>query len=179
MHDVTHFDPAMGASPILRFAADDLPSPANWHCLTAFYAGSSLLTSAPNFAAVATACRGDLVYLATPYSKLVLDEAGQFDEYLSITAADAASHWAARFAVNGITAVSPIVLADGLIGMDRHKLIDPLVAEFWTNWCRPLLDACAVVVVPPIAGWSESVGIWHEVRAQLARQRRVYLIAGG
>jgi hypothetical protein len=159
------------------FSADDRPSPQAWAELFAFYAGSSLLTVAAHFADVARACSGDLVYLATPYSVEVVDGQGRFDISMSAAMAEVAAAWSLRCAAAGITALSPIAMSHAMVAADAYDQIDPLAAPFWTAWCRPMLAACPVVLVPPISGWDRSVGIWHEVRAHLARQRRVYLIA--
>lgn len=123
--------------------------------------------------------RGRLVYLATPYSKVVVDAAGQFRPQRSFVAGQRAAVWARRLAVEGVTAVSPIVQAASMVSAHsafEPAPLDPLDAVFWGAWCLPLLRASRAVVVPPIPGWRESDGIWHEVRTALHGMRPVFVI---
>lgn len=125
--------------------------------------------------------RGRLVYLATPYSREVLRRDGAWDLGLSMVAADRAAHHARRLMMHGVTAVSPIVLAAGMVHACRgtERAVDPLADDLWRRWCRPLLDACAAVVVPDIAGWQRSFGVHHEVAVALRAGLRVYFYAEG
>jgi len=79
--------------------------------------------------------------------------------------------------MRGVTAVSPIVLADGMCHATEH--LDPLDVRFWTRWCAPILAAARAVVVPDIPGWSRSEGVWHEVREALGRSLPVHVYARG
>ena len=127
---------------------------------------------------VARNCMGELAYLATPYTKLAANSE-RFSELASERCSIHAAVWAAALAVEGVTAVSPIVQAhemvmSGLVG----DQMDPLDAAFWERWCRPLLTASGVVIIPPIKGWQDSAGIWAEVCQALKLQKRVFVIGG-
>lgn len=120
---------------------------------------------------------GRLVYLASPYSREVLT-GGRFDPVLGEGMAAEAARWVAILAKAGITAVSPIVQAQAAVSQADGQ-IDPLDAGFWMRWCLPMLRACEALVVPPIHGWSRSVGVWQETQDMLRHGRAVYLLAGG
>ncbi|WP_306131023.1 DUF1937 family protein [Roseovarius sp. MMSF_3350] len=126
---------------------------------------------------VVSECRGRLCYLATPYSKMVLDDAGRWSREKSITAAILAGRWVRDFALDGVTALSPIALCCAALDADHVTgYLDPLDAVFWENWCRPMLNASGAVIVPPLPGWQESVGIGVEVRAALQIGLPVYVM---
>lgn len=120
------------------------------------------------------------VYLATPYSKRVLD-GGQFSIDLSSAVAFEAAVRQMYLARNGVTAVSPIVQAHLMLaaGIGVPELLHEwaLDAPFWTRWCEPMLDASAWLYVPDLPGWRESDGIRHEVAHALRRLKPV-LIGG-
>lgn len=130
------------------------------------------------------------VYLATPYSREVVDDDGVWSAGLNHHLGSAAARAAMDLMERDITAISPIALASVMLtassavvhdrgrALWRHR-IDPLDAEAWTSWCGPLLSACDAVVVPDIPGWDRSVGILQEVREALLRVKPVYLYAGG
>ena len=119
------------------------------------------------------------VYLATPYSREVVDEHGEWDAFLSGRMDMLAGQWVGNLATAGITSVSPIVLACSAICMDVKRQIDPLDTAFWTSWCAPLLAASASVVVPPIEGRWRSSGVLHEVEWAIAHNMPVYLLEEG
>lgn len=155
-----------------------LPSAPAWdHPGLALYDGLLLHRNAP-IEMVAVRGRNALNYLATPYSKRAVDEAGRWCERGSRAAWIEAEVWAAAFAERGVSAVSPIAQACGLIHIGQGR-VDPLDHRFWTGWCAPLLAASGAVIVPPIEGWAESLGVWQEVREMLYRMRPVYLIEEG
>jgi hypothetical protein len=127
------------------------------------------------------------VYLATPYSRECLDVLGAWSHDESDRCAHRASVCAAELLALGVTAVSPIALAVGMINATCHHgyraarrtpSIDPLDAAMWTRWCQPLLNVCGAVVVPDIPGWDKSAGIWHEVGFAIDRQIPVFIYAG-
>ena len=143
------------------------------------YAGKSLLYRNARLADVIAHCRGRLVYLATPYSKIAVGDDGQWDVGLSFDAMMRAAHWARHLALEGITAVSPIVQSAEMVHAScvfESDPLDPMDADFWTAWCAPLLEASAAVVVPPIRGWRESLGIRHEVIEALTSGRPVFVL---
>lgn len=153
-------------------------SEPNWPALIGAetYSKSSLLHVGADRHMVADRCGGHAVYLATPYSKEVLDRSGNWSLALSLEASKRASREAVRLAAIGVTAVSPIVLAHEMVSMASF---DPLDQKFWTQWCRPILNACGAVVVPNIQGWDASHGIWHEVTVALTSNRPVFVYAAG
>lgn len=126
---------------------------------------------------------GRLVYLATPYSREVLDARGQWDHHKSYNQKYGAAKAALALLEVGVTALSPIILSAEIIhaSMRDEKpvpRIDPLDAVLWESWCRPMLDVCCAVVVPDLPGWQRSVGIWTEVVRALDRQCPVFVYAG-
>lgn len=119
--------------------------------------------------------RGRLVYLATPYSREVVDpQSGRFEVWRGEAMAYEAARWSAIFAASGVTAISPIVAAHAA---DAGGSLDPLDASFWTAWCAPLLSACGAVVVPPIVGRERSSGVFYEAAFALRRNVRVMVVA--
>jgi len=160
----------------------DLPQTPDW-TPGALGALEAHLRRDAGFFAAAGDLRGCLVYLATPYSKLAVDERGRFSLGASLHAQMAATSWTSRFARAGVSAVSPIVMSADMVHFDqaqeRRPLLDPLDAPFWERWCRPLLLAADAVAVPPIAGWAQSAGIWREVLASLSALKPVWIIREG
>jgi len=156
----------------------DLPKTCDWgHMALGAYAGAGLLYRDAPLAAVVAQARGQMAYLATPYSKIAVGDDGVWDPGRSLEAAVGAARWGMLLAAEGVTAVSPIVQAVEMVHADRAQLLDPLDAVFWERWCRPLLDASDMVIVPPMSGWQHSDGIWAEICAALGRQCRVFLIS--
>jgi len=125
-----------------------------------------------------------IAYLATPYSKVVLDADGLWDQRLSLDASARAARASAALARHGVTALSPIVQTaemchcSSLSARDPGAL-DPLDAAFWTRWCAPLLAAARAVIVPDIPGWDQSDGIWAEVVSALGCNLPVYVYDRG
>lgn len=153
----------------------------NWSSptLDAFSDGG-LLHRNCSLADVVAKCRGRLCYLATPYTKTVIDLDGDWNFGASMVSSEVACQWARRLCIEGVTAVSPVIQSVEMVHsdfLDQH--LDPLNSVFWTRWCRPLLAASDVVIVPPIAGWDSSDGIWAEVISALGSNREVFLIAHG
>lgn len=153
------------------------PPRPDWDWLRATYPGNVLLHVDCPLAAVAGHLRGRLAYLATPYSKLVVNDDLQFQRALAFDVEIRTARWARRLAVDGVTVASPILTVCAIIGADVEGHIDPLDDTFWTNWCRPMLTACGSVVIPPMAGWDESRGVWGEACWALRHNVPVWLIA--
>lgn len=162
MRDLPPFDP------------DRPPPEPAWDRLFDLYGG--VCVGRIPFVAAAARLRGRLVYLATPYSREVLDAAGEFCPARSAWSAARAAAWAQRFATEGVTAVSPIVQAVAMLGVRGGGGLDPLDAAFWDDWCRPLLRASDAMVVPAMPGWDRSVGVWREACATVRIQRRVHIL---
>lgn len=154
------------------------PKSPDWGCAAMeAYAESGLLAIDEPFERAASVCRGRLVYLATPYSKPVLDENGAWCLYRSSRLGQEAELWMTRFASIDVTAISPIAAAARMLELPMG--IDPLDQQFWTRWCAPILRASGVVVVPAIDGWRESDGVWHEATEALSANRPVLLLRAG
>ena len=160
-----------------------LPTKPDWtHPDLDTYAGDLLRRDA-TMADVVGECRGRLAYLATPYSKIALSNNGVWDYSASMVAMTRAARWARMLAIEGVTAISPIIQSVEMVhaGVSLASLseMDPLDAVFWEGWCSPLLLKADVVIVPPITGWAESVGIWIEACTALRSNRQVFLIKPG
>jgi hypothetical protein len=123
--------------------------------------------------------RGRPVYLASPYSKRVLNAAGQWDAHLSMICALEAAEEAADLMRRGVTALSPIVQAHVMVRsvIDGPLPVDPMDQAAWGDWCRPILSACGAVFVPDFDGWAESVGVCGEVSDALVQCKQVFIAA--
>lgn len=120
-------------------------------------------------------------YLATPYTKLSTGVGAALADSGLNFAARSAGLWVAQLAREGVTAVSPIQSAHNACRsqwvMDDPSLLDPLDADFWYAWCAPILAVSASVIIPPIAGWRDSVGVAQEAVTALETERPVYVLA--
>lgn len=156
---------------------------SGWAELVAQYGGSGLLASGVGAEGVAKRCGGRAVYLATPYSRVVLDVRGNWCISRSIVAQERAAIAARDLALRGIPALSPILISSEMCHVEtlaypeHERRLDPLDAEFWTRWCAPLLAVCEVIYVPAIRGWRESAGILHEARTMLTKNGQVLVEA--
>ena len=140
------------------------------------------LSAGLTLADVAGRAGSGISYLATPYSRIAVDHDGTWNSALSEQASDMACWVAAGLARRGVTAISPVVNAHAMLlatFVARDRFPDPLDHAFWMRWCRPLLFASDRVLVPPIAGWRASVGVWHEVGLALRNGIPVWLIGAG
>ncbi|SER50455.1 protein of unknown function [Tranquillimonas rosea] len=122
--------------------------------------------------------RGRLVYVATPFRRHVIDDAGRFSPALAIETAEKAHRWVRTLAVEGVTAISPIVLSVDLTAGSADDL-DPMDDGFWTAWFHPLLVRSQLVVIPPLPGWRESEGVWREAITALRHGIPVHCIGEG
>ncbi|MGV6840590.1 MAG: DUF1937 family protein [Planktomarina sp.] len=158
---------------------DDLkwPQGPDWDNpnLIPFQAGELLYRNA-DLGMVADHCCGSLCYLATPYSRVAVYDDGEWSPCESLQCSDRAARWARHFALDGVTAISPIIQSVGMLHCDLGGDLDALDAAFWENWCRPLLVATGPVIIPPIPGWNHSVGIWREAIYALEHNRSVFVI---
>ncbi|MCG7520866.1 DUF1937 family protein [Ruegeria sp. Ofav3-42] len=155
-----------------------MPCVRNWsHPSLDNFAKAGLFHYSKSFSDVVTACRGRLCYLATPYTKVAVDADGAWDASASLECAVLAARCARALALEGVTAVSPIIQAAEMINADIiSQALDPLDGGFWLRWCWPLLNSADAIIVPDFDGWAESDGIWAEVRAALTTNRRVFLL---
>lgn len=131
------------------------------------------------------------VYLATPYSRVVLDEAGQWDYMRSVHAMMAAGRAAGDLMALGVSAFAPIAQSCVMVHARGHfsgsakggvawsNGLDPLAADLWAAWCQPFLNACGAVVVPDLPGWDQSRGIWGEVQFAVRHNLPVFVYGGG
>ncbi len=155
-----------------------LPDSPDWgHPHLVHFEEAHLLFRDAGLGDLTTGARGRLCYLATPYSKVCVDQDGAWDCQQSLACGMRAAEWARIMAVEGITAISPIIQAVEMLSVGLDYSVDPLDATFWSAWCQPLLSACDAMIVPPIEGWQESLGIWQEVVFALRNNRPVFLIA--
>lgn len=161
----------------------DFPSRPDWSCEALDAYDGLLLYRGVTFDEAAVRAAGGLAYLASPYTRLSVDEHGQWSVPHSMWAQEAATAWAIRFARAGVTAVSPVVMAGAMVLQDYVRDegpdLDPLDRAFWAHWCLPLLAVSASVVIPPIPGWGHSLGVWREAVAALGGNRPVFLIGEG
>jgi hypothetical protein len=114
---------------------------------------------------------GGFAYLASPYSKRVLNRHGKWDLGLSAKAAHEAAAEVARLKAVGVAAFSPIALSAAVVHATLNPYCqdatpdachDPLYAAAWLEWCMPFLIASRALVIPEIAGWDQSDGIRAE-----------------
>lgn len=157
----------------------DTESP-NWNALhDSAWTETDMLVFGLTSRDVSKRAKGRLVYLASPYSKLAVDHHGKFCDRRSKQAADDAARWQSIFAFEGLTSISPIMVSVNICDMDvTDAYFDPLDENYWENWCRPLLAQSEVLVIPPIKGWDESIGVWREAVYFIKRCRPVFLMQG-
>ncbi|UXO94035.1 hypothetical protein Pan4_48 [Pseudanabaena phage Pan4] len=134
-------------------------------------------------ATVAKFTAGDApAYLASPYTKIA-QRGGKWAYDLSLAASAQAAREMGRLARCGVSAISPIVQSAEIVHFERAlaaagQMLDPLDANFWESWCRPLLNVSCAVVVPDIDGWAQSDGVFREVMWTLQEtQRPVFFYA--
>lgn len=129
------------------------------------------------------------VYLATPYSREVIDDMGEWCHLRSQAMGRAAAKAAEALRQAGVSAFAPIALSDAMVrassvfvanayGQVRFAAsADPLDGAAWARWCQPFLNVCGALVIPDIAGWDRSDGIAAELRYALQRDLPVFLYA--
>lgn len=159
----------------------DLPHQRNWQApnLEAFE-NIGLFVKDAKLDEVVNLCKNRLCYLATPYTKIAQHDDGEFDPTESLDCATRAARWARLFALEGVTAVSPIIQSVEMVHSEfLEQSLDPLDVQFWEQWCFPLLRQSEAIIVPPVGGWDTSDGIWGEVRYALMSGRKVVTIYAG
>lgn len=159
-----------------------LPHDPDWdHPTLERYQIAGLLRRSMSLPDTLNRARGRLCYLATPYSREVVTAAGTWDPVLSLQSVIAAARWAAMFAAQGVTAISPVVQSGEMLHCDAASgtpgRLDALDGQFWEAWCWPFLMASDLVIVPPMTGWQASAGLWTEVRTSLMTSRQVIVLA--
>jgi hypothetical protein len=144
-----------------------------------------------NPAAVARVLGGaGFVYVATPYSREAVDDAGLWDYYRSIRLDYVAARAVNDLRVAGVSAISPIVESHMMVAATgRHQAlghtgavafvpaINPMDGAAWLRWCLPIVAAASAVVVPDLPGWDKSAGIKAEVRAAIDQRKPVFIYA--
>ncbi|MBB5515786.1 hypothetical protein FHS89_001806 [Rubricella aquisinus] len=145
--------------------------------MTATFVDEGVLHVEQSLSETAMQIGSRLAYLATPYTRLVVDVRGQFDRYKSLDVELRTARWSRAFALQGVTVASPILTACSICHADTENAIDPLDDPFWARWCQPMLEACGAIVVPPMEGWAASRGVWREVSWALQHDVPVYLVA--
>lgn len=136
----------------------------DWGHLRASYGASSLLREGCTVSETAGIGSGRVVYLATPYSREVIDQNGNWNRDLHQSVVNVAGFWSWRLSYEGATAISPIVCADHIQknGRCSGKGPRPLDDAWWSMWCLPLMRAAGCFAIPPIPGWDRSRGVWRE-----------------
>ncbi len=162
----------MKADPLEPLATRDWQHPG-----LQMYRDVALLNDQATLADVVAQCRGVLCYLATPFTKIAQYDDGEFDPAKSLECATRAARWSRALAIEGVTAVSPVIQSVEMVHADFvDQQLDPLDWDFWMCWCQPLLHACPVVIVPRIDGWGDSDGVWHDAVTALRQQKRVFVL---
>jgi hypothetical protein len=138
--------------------------PLDWPALIAAVPASrAILFRDASLEDVVSHVRSRCAYLATPYSRRVINDDLRWDAGMSAEVEDRTARWAWILGVAGVTAVSPILQACAMCHVDFEDYLDPLDDAFWSAWCQPLLAACGALIVPPMHGWDVSRGVWREV----------------
>ena len=176
MHGESHAPLFMGCIFVMLYKT---PKAIDWTMLNQMFSGSGLFVQNSNFDAVLRVGSHRLVYLATPYSKEVLDYTGKWCAARSEILGQEAAKWMGHLALNGVSCVSPIVQSVAMVSVDNNMNIDPLDDMFWEKWCRPLLNRSDVVIIPPIDGWDRSYGVWREAWSALSCNNLVIQMSGG
>lgn len=153
-------------------------------------AGRVLARAFPEMVAGVMGGQG-VAYVATPYSRVAVDRDGLWSFEGSLRCARLASAELNALRIAGVSAISPIVMAHGMIesagqfqgvghsgGVQFVPRIDPLDDAMWMRWCMPLISAATCIVVPDLPGWDRSVGIEAEARAAINLGKPVFLYAG-
>jgi len=157
----------------------NFPRQPDWPWLKASYPGNILLHVDCPFMDVVRRVGGRMAYLATPYTKAVLNDDLQWDRGLSFDIEVRTARWSRAFAIEGVTVASPIVMSRAICHADVEGHLDPLDDAFWSRWCQPMLSACGAVVIPAMDGWDVSRGVWREACWALLHNVPVYLVAEG
>lgn len=150
----------------------------NWKALhDSVWTDTGMLVFGATLPKIVTRAKGKLIYLATPYSKLVVDAEGVWSEFKSDLNGSVAVGWQSELAGHGLTSISPIAASMAICEMASADYdLDQLDAEFWERWCFPLLARSEALVIPPIDGWDESVGVWREAVYFLKHCRPVFVM---
>lgn len=151
------------------------PNRPDWDWLRLRYCGMNLLHCDADLLAVSRVMRGRWGYLATPFTGPVV-QGGRYRSAHADVLASEAAHWALWGAVNRMTLISPVVNSMAMLAQDLGGTCDPLDRDFWQSWCLPLLNGCGGVVVPPMAGWDRSDGVWRACCHALRHNTRVFLL---
>ena len=163
----------------MRLAEAEFPEDPDWDWLRQTFPAGTGLRFGVGLCDVIGQCTGRLAYLATPYSKLVVDDDGRWQADLSRIHEARASRWARALALDGITAISPILMACGICHADLEGYFDPLDNGFWAAWCQPLLRRSDTVIIPQMYGWQDSRGVWREACHALCHNQPVFVIEEG
>ncbi|WP_052265140.1 DUF1937 family protein [Ruegeria sp. ANG-R] len=156
-----------------------MPDKIDWAALIRAYPDDVLLHVDSPVSEVVRSARSRMAYLATPYSKEVLNDDGRWDRALSLDVEMRTARWARLFARDGLTVVSPILQACAIVHADTEGDIDPMDDHFWSAWCMPLMSVSASFIIPPMEGWDRSWGVWREACWALWHNIPVYLIRPG
>jgi hypothetical protein len=151
-------------------------SRTDWAFLAGEFDGSELFFSNATLDFAVSLCKGQVAYLAAPFSRRAVSRDGAYDLVGAGAATFEASKWAGLCLSAGQPVLSSVGLISDMVAADLHGAFDPCDRAFWATFCKPLAARCDVVFVPPIVGWDESLGVFEAVSDALAMQKRVFLI---
>lgn len=157
----------------------NIPADPDWAWLRAHSGEIPGLWMDHDYDDMVNRCRWSCIYLATPYSREVVDDGGHWQGVQSANLAARAARWSALLALRDITALSPIVLAHAMVTIGGTGAIDPLDQGLWRDWCQRILNSSRAIVVPGLAGCERSRGIWREITWGLQNGVSVYVLKDG
>jgi hypothetical protein len=109
--------------------------------------------------------RHSLCYVASPYSNYADGLDAAFADIGAVT-------W--RLHQAGVKCYSPVVYCHPIA---RALDANPLDADFWMAFTRPVLDRCDALIVVDLPGWDASYGISKEIERFEDTGRPVYHLA--
>jgi hypothetical protein len=98
--------------------------------------------------------RGELIYLAVPYSHA--------DRYVRVARWIAANKAAAKLMALGLYVFSPISHTHPIAEESDGTL--PRGWDFWEGFDRQYLNVCKKIIVLRIPGWDTSTGVTEEIK---------------
>jgi hypothetical protein len=134
-------------------------------------------------------CRGQLVYMATPYSRRVIGADGCWSAQLNRELIEESAIVAGELVRLGQALHAPVLqaasicaaYANEVAGLSRRRIgpdfPSPLDQDFWESVNRPSLHKADAIVVPDLPLWHQSAGVLDEVHQALRTNRRVFFYA--
>ena len=148
------------------------PKP-DWPWLREKTPSASLLWFDQNLQDVKRHAAGRLAYMATPYIEF---EAGREQ------AAAVAEQWERVLVALGLQIAAPAVRSWRYeqARIDHAASLNPLQPEkapALPNWWA-MLQACQLMIVPPVPGWDQSVDVWNAAGKAVRCNMPIMLIGG-